>query len=103
MADPFTAALAAMFSSPMSGAATYTPPGGAPIAIRVIRSQPSADLGDGRNRVIADTNIFLIRRSEVPKPANGALIVIDGATFRLQGAAELDVEGMTWDCPAVVA
>lgn len=105
MADPFAAALAALFNAPGSLAATYTPVGGQSVAIRVIRSQGS-DAGAGRfDRTVSDVNMFDMRRADVAKPARGATIAIsdpvtgESLGFSINGAPVLDVEGLTWTCP----
>ena len=106
MVDPFVAALTAIFNAPGSVAAVYTPPGGAALPVRIIRSQESAIAGDVR--LVADTMVFDVRRSEVAKPAIGATLqILDvggqpvvGEAFKINGAPLLDVEGLTWRCGA---
>ena len=100
MADPFAAALAALHSAAGSVAAIYTPgSGGDPLPIRVIREQPSRDYG-GLERIVADTNIIVIRRTDVAAPARGDLVQIGSEALRLNAAPMLDVEGISWSCPA---
>jgi len=109
MADPFATALAALHSSAGSVAAIFTPSGGSPTDITVIRDQQSREVGFGDSTAILDTNRVQIMRSAVPvRPVNGASLSIGDAAkhadvtawteFTIQGDAELDVEGVTWNC-----
>lgn len=102
MADPFATAAATLHKAAGSVAAVYTAPGGQPIAIRVVRSQPSELVGQ-RSNIAADTNTVDILRAEVAQPTRGAALQIGMEIFRLSGAAMLDVEGVTWTCPVVPA
>lgn len=105
MADPFAAALGALFGAAGSAAAVYTPVGGVPLAdpIRVIigSADQLRDFQDGQ--VVAPTPRAEIRKIEVPAPANGDtidLLADDGVTvtasYRLLGKPVGDVEGQTW-------
>jgi hypothetical protein len=105
--NPFVTALGALFNAPGSVAAIYTPKGGQPLPdpIRVIWAQGSQDGGGSVDRRIADTNTFDIPRSSVANPIKGDTIEVTDpatglpATFKINGPAMLDVEGMTWMCP----
>lgn len=106
MTDPFATALGALFSAPGSVAATYTSIGGQPVPLRVIWAQGSADGGSRSDRTVLDTNMFDIMRSDVETPLRGAIIAFadprSGASlkFKINGAPILDVEGISWACPA---
>lgn len=100
MTDPFAMALGVLFRSPLAVAAVFTPTGGAPVELRVIRSSPSAKANFGTTRVVMDGNVFDVRRADVAQPKRGDLITIGSDTFVLNGAPELDVEGLSWSCPA---
>jgi hypothetical protein len=97
MADPFATALAALHLSAGSVAATFTPKGGAPTGIRVIRGQPSEQVAYGAGSVVLDTNAVQIMRSDVADPTGG-MIQIGSEIFAVQGGPTLDVEGITWTC-----
>jgi hypothetical protein len=104
--DPFAAALGALFSAPGSVAAIYTPVAGAPLPLRLIWEQGSVDAGARGERRVADTNHFDVRRIDVALPARGDMVVLtdpvmgSAVTLRVNGDPILDVEGMTWSCPA---
>ncbi len=100
MSDPFAMALAVLHGAAGSVAADYTPAGEAVRSIRVIRSQASREAPiRGGGRVIMDTNVVEIRKSDVLQPLRGDLLVIGAERFTLSAGAELDVEGITWICP----
>ena len=81
--------------------ATYTLPGGSPIACRVIVRKPDADapLGAaGFGLSPASQAVVLIadvRRSEVAQPARGATLIIGATTYTVERAT-LDREGLIW-------
>lgn len=110
MSDPFAAALDALFNAPGSAAAVYVPLQGAPVAIRVIHSQPDASPTFQQMRTVQQANSFDVRKSEVPAPQPGDLIIkgavltdsfVDGGErFEILGDPMLDIEGMTWICGA---
>ena len=107
MNDPFATALAVLHSAAGSVAAIYTPKGGEPLPnpIRVIWAQGSQATGGRNGDRIADTNSFDVQRSDVAQPSKGDTLQVADAqtaqmlTFRINGAAILDVEGMSWACP----
>ncbi len=98
--DPFAAALDALFNAPGSAAAVYVPQGGDPVPVRVIRSQPDTSANYQQARIVQEANSFDMRRSEVPAPASGDRLTVDGDTFEILGDPMLDVEGLTWVCGA---
>lgn len=102
MADPFADALDRLFNGPASESAEYIAKASYPavMPIRVIRGRPDQEAIFGEQRVVMATNRFEIRRSEVPAPAKGDEVSIAAGRFALQGGSELDVEGLTWFCPA---
>ncbi len=106
MTDPFATALVALHSAPGSVAATYAIPGGQPVTLRAIWAQGSKDAGGRVDRMVLDTNMFDIMRSDVDAPVRGATIALSdprtgsALTFRVNGAPILDVEGISWACPA---
>lgn len=113
MRDPFAAALDAQFRAPGSAAAVYTGPDGRAVPIRVIRSQPTGEAVAGDFKIVVDTNLALLRRSEVAEPlggdelAIGAMIlageIVGGEPFTIAGVPTLDLEGMTWSCELLPA
>ena len=102
MTDPFVTALAAQFASPMAVAAAYTPAGGAPLAIRVIRSRPTLEMrGFGGSQVVHDIDTIELQASDVAQPARGDTLTIGTGSFRVDEDPVLDVEGLTWRCGIV--
>lgn len=102
MADPFAAALDVLFTGPASEGADYIAKATAPAAkpVRVIRGRPDQDSVFGEQRVVMATNRFEIRLSEIASPAKGDVVEIASGRFVLQSGSELDLEGLTWFCPA---
>ncbi|WCT73933.1 hypothetical protein PQ455_01485 [Sphingomonas naphthae] len=94
MTDPFATAAAALFASPLAVAAVFTPAGGAPVAIRVIRDQSDEVIG---NIVLAGNGLQVLRAS-VANPQRGDGITIAGVDYVIQGDPTLDVEGVAWNC-----
>jgi len=102
MADPFAAALAVLHRAAGSVAADYTilATGDVLVGIGVIRSQGSEVSGARSARTITDPNHFDVQKSDVAMPAKGDTLTIGSETFRINGPAILDEEGLTWTCPA---
>lgn len=94
--DPFAAALDVMFNAPGSLGVSYQAGTGWSRPVRTIRSQPDVDAPFGQGRVVEGTNLFQFRKSEVPEPKAGDLIILDFEIFELAGEAMKDVEGLTW-------
>ncbi|WP_298689579.1 hypothetical protein [uncultured Sphingomonas sp.] len=106
MSDPFATALAALFSAAGAVAAEYeVADTGDILEISVIWSQGTDDGGTRRDRLAVDVNTFDVQRTDVLFPARGDMITVadrvtgDILTFKINGAAVLDVEGVTWTCP----
>jgi hypothetical protein len=77
--------------------ATYTPAGGEPLSVRVIVRRPDAIVGFGEARIRAETATFEVRVSEVGSPRRGDRLVLDGASFVLQGEPEpRDPDRLVW-------
>lgn len=109
MSDPFATALAALFGAAGSIAATFHPGGSAVgVELRVIRGQPDELAGFGDGQIVMATNLLDIRRSDVAHPVTGDEVqlylddarTVPGDRLVLAGAPRLDVEGLTWRCPA---
>lgn len=63
-------------------AGTYTAPSGSPVPVRVVVLRAADVFGDFGGAVRKTITIYLLL-SEVPAPQRDALVVADGATFRL--------------------
>jgi hypothetical protein len=98
----FSVAIDQIFNDPsMATDATYTPDGGSPVAIRLIRKSPDALEGFGAGSIWVATNLFDVRVSEVAAPAAGDQIVVDGDLFEVQGEPRRDRERLVWTIQAV--
>jgi len=100
MSDPFVVALDALFASPMAQDATYTAPGGTPVAVRVIESGPDRFGRFGQVQVQLGTTFFDLRKSEVATPATGGIVTTSKGSFVIPEGVPLmtDPEGITWTC-----
>ena len=63
--------------------ATYTPAAGDPVACTVIPTERSPDalVQFGQTAVIAAARLFEVRATEVPTPARGDTLTVDGDTL----------------------
>lgn len=101
MSDPFSTALDCLFGGPASVEAAYLAGGtGAGVAVRCVRGRPDEAIGFGDGQIIAATDIFELRRSEVAAPQAGDVIAIGAERFVIRGACQLDAEGLGWRCGA---
>lgn len=93
----FSAAVDVIFADAnMALAAVYTPGGGDPVAVRVIRQAPVEEFGFDQRRISSEVRVYRLRRSEVASPAPGDRLVCDGETRIVQGQPELDSERLVW-------
>ncbi|MBF0354963.1 MAG: hypothetical protein HQL43_06995 [Alphaproteobacteria bacterium] len=67
------------------------------IPVRAIARRPDLEVGFGNIAVHTATAMFEVRVSEVPNPAPGDSITIDGETFIVQGEPERDAERLIWN------
>lgn len=84
-------------------AATYTPPAGDPVAVKVVRRQPSAEVafgGAGFQGVAWEADL---RASEVAAPAVGATLTIGAESFTVAAAPRQDATGRIFTLPLRVA
>ncbi len=95
--------LAGVFDDPFGFAvdAVYTPSGGDPAAVRAILSRPDDTVVWRETALARPTCIVEIRVAEVPTPAAGDTLTVDGVTYRLQGRPERDTERVSWRIEAV--
>lgn len=84
-------------------AATYTPSGGAAVAIRAGLTQPTVyeSFGAASPRVVTDQVQIKVLATEVASPADGDTIAIDGVGYRVAGTPEQSPSGGMWALPAV--
>ena len=93
----FSAAVDAIFQDAnMAADATWTPQGGVPLPVRVIRKAPDELTSFGAARILSDTTLVDVRVSEIPTPKPGDTIIIGADTFTIQGEPKRDRERLVW-------
>ena len=93
----FAAAVDALFADPnLALAATYEPADGDPFPVRVIARRADAITEFGEARLWSETTRFDVRASEIAAPRPGDRLVIDGATYIVQGEPVRDRERLVW-------
>jgi len=95
--NAFAAAMEAIFQDAnVAAEATWTPQGGAPLAVRVIRKAPDELTTFGAARILSDTTLVDVRASEMPAPNPGDTIVIGADSFTIQGEPKRDRDRLIW-------
>jgi len=96
--NAFAAAIDDLFANPdITRTALYRAGGmGDGIPVRVIARRPDREVAFGDIAVHTETAVFEVRVSEVPNPASGDNITLDGETFIVQGEPERDAERLIW-------
>jgi len=93
----FGAALDTLFADPNLGRdAVYRAQGSDPVNIRIMARRADQVLDFGDTRVHTGNIMFDVRVSEVPDPASGDVLVIDGDNFTVQGEPARDPERLVW-------
>jgi len=97
----FAADTTAIFAGPLGADATYTPAGGAPVAVRVIPRQADAETGWQEMRIVLPTTIFLVPVAALAAaPVTGDTIAYGGSTYAVQGAPVRDERRLRWTVEA---
>ena len=100
----FAAAMDAIFQDAnMAADATWSPQGGAPLPVRVIRKAPDELTSFGAARILSDTTLVDVRVSEAANPRPGDTITIGPDTFTIQGEPKRDREQLIWTLELVPA
>jgi hypothetical protein len=78
--------------------ATYTPISGPAVTCRVKRVAAGRETAIGAVRVVADTSTYHLLRDDVPAPAEGDVLTVDGASFTIDAVepCENDPEDTRW-------
>ena len=77
--------------------AIYTPPGGEPVAVRVIARRPDTIVGFGETRIHAESATFEVRASEVANPRPDDQLTVGGNILIVQGEPERrDPDRLVW-------
>ncbi len=86
-----------LFTSPiLSQAATYTPAGGSPVTVQVVKSSPKQ-----QEAVMFQTHasvtpyLYDVRVSEIAAPKDGDVLVVGAGTFKVR-SHEKDEEQLVW-------
>jgi len=102
--NAFAAAMDAIFGDQnMAAEATWTPQGGAPLPVRVIRKAPDELTTYGAARILSDTTLVDVRVSEMTSVKSGDTIIIGPDTFTIQGEPKRDRERLIWSLELVPA
>ena len=93
----FAAAVDALFADPnLARAAMYEPADGDAFPVRVIARRADAITEFGGARLWSETTRFDVRVSGVVEPRPGDQLVIDDATYIVQGEPVRDRERLVW-------
>jgi hypothetical protein len=66
--------------------------------VRVIRKRPDQVVGFGDSRAVVPTVLIDVRRVEVPTPASGDTLEIEGEIFAVIATPTIDAERLIWTC-----
>lgn len=103
MTDAFSAAIDVFFADDnFSATATYTPAGGSPVTVRVLkRILPTIDFGGGgRSQAAIPVEIFGIRLSEVAdEPPPGSTLQVGAVSYVIE-SAKISARRAYWACDA---
>lgn len=102
--DAFTAATETLFGDPnIARSALWRTGGvGAGVAVRVITKRPDQMVGFGDSRAVLPAVLIDVRRSEVPEPATGDTVEIDGDLFEIIATPVADSLRLVWTCEAAL-
>jgi hypothetical protein len=94
----FAAATDVLFADPhLARDAVYQPSGsGDGIPVRVMLRRPDRIESFGETRLASSTTMLDLRANEIPEPAAGDTLALDGRTVVVQGTPLLDAEGLVW-------
>ena len=91
---------ARLLASGLADTGTYTPPsppGGAAFSVRVMRDDVQVETyGDNRPTVSTRTELVLLKADFAVAARQGGTVVVDGATFILEGLVEEDQSLTRW-------
>lgn len=100
--DAFAVATNALFTDPNIARDALWRAGGAGggTAVRVVTKRPDQPVGFGDSRAILPTMLVDVRQSEIPNPASGDTVEIDGTVFEVIATPVADSLGLVWTCEA---
>jgi hypothetical protein len=102
--NAFEMALDALFADPNIACDALWRAGGVGdgIAARIVTRKPDQVVGFGDSRAILPTMLIDVRRSEVPDPASGDTVEIDGDAFEIIATPVADSVRLVWTCEAAL-
>ena len=92
MPDAFDLMIDTLFNNAdLSSAGVYTPSGGSPVSVRVLkRIPPTQDISLGNSRASTSGITLTLRVSEVPdEPPRDSTLVVDGITYIVESAKSI--------------
>ncbi len=100
--DAFAVATDALFADQNIAVDAIWRAGGAGTGtvVRVVTRRPDQVIGFGDSRAVLPTLLIDVRRSEVPEPASGDTVEIDGDLFEVIAAPTIDSVRLVWTCEA---
>jgi hypothetical protein len=102
--DAFAVATNALLADPNIARGALWRAGGAGdgISVRVITKRPDQVVGFGDSRAVLPAALIDVRRSEVPEPASGDTVEIDGDLFEIIATPVADSLRLVWTCEAAL-
>jgi len=96
----FAAAIDDLFADPHIARTAIWRAGGVGdgVPVRVIARRPDQVIGFGDSRAILPAMLIEVRRSEVPNPAVGDTVTLEGETFEIIAMPSLDGLRLVWTC-----
>ncbi len=100
----FASAIDVLFGEPNIARSALWRAGGAGdgISVRVIIKRPDQVVGFGDSRAVLPTMLIDVRRSEVPDPATGDTVDLDGDLFEIIATPVADSLHLVWTCEAAL-
>jgi len=100
MKSAFAAAIDAIFRDTNVAEDALWRAGGAGggVAVRIVRKSPDEIVGFGNSRAVLPTVFIDTRVSELPAPAVGDTVEINGDLFDIIGTPTRDSLGLVWTC-----
>lgn len=81
--------------------AVYTPDGGTPVAVRVIRNAADEITDFGGSRIQSETTLLTVACAAVPAPVAGDTFTIGAEVLTVQGSPRRDARRLRWLIEAV--
>ena len=94
----FVDMMAALFADPVLGKpAVYQPQDGSgSFTVPVMAKQPDVLTGFGGGHIHTATSLFEVQTKDVPQPAVGDRLTVDGVTYVVQSESTADGDRLVW-------